>query len=295
MVRKMAYVGLSYMAGLFFASFFSITKNIVFLIGIIIISTLYILLFRKNRKNITVIAVSFCIAVFIYILYSQTVYNQVVKYDGVTSTIKGEVNSIKNLEGNKAIYEIKGKINNKENATVLIYSTAKSCEIYDIVKVTAIFNKFENSLSFPAESYYKSKNIFLEATDIKSFEVVDSKSFFIKKSLNGCSDYISEKITTILPNKEGDFLAAILCGDTSNIDGKTKSTLYRVGIGHFVSVSGTHLMIIAGMIFLLLKALRVKKVLRFFILEGIVISFAIFSGLHISVIRAGIMFTILII
>lgn len=290
----MAYVGFPYMAGLFFASFFSVKANFVFLIGIATISVIYLLLFKKYKKEAMVIAISFCIAVLANIIYTQNIYNNIMKYNGKIAIIQGEIESIKYLEGNKAIYQIKGKIDGKVKTTVLLYSQKQAVECYDNVKVKATFSKLENSFSFPSENYYKPKSIYLEASEPELFEQVGSNSFSIKKPLRKYSGYIFNKITTILPKEEGSFLGALLCGDTSEISSSTKQTLFRAGIGHIISVSGSHLMIIAGLLFLALKRLPLSKCTRFAILEAVVIAFTIFSGMSVSVIRAGIMFTVLI-
>lgn len=293
MVRKMAYVGLSYIAGLFFASFFITIINIAVVIGIIAISLLYFFMFKKCRKEILLISICFSIAVSSYVIYTKAVYEKILSYQNKSIEITGVIEDIKIYEGNKASYQIKGKINDKTKTTVIVYTNAVDGNLYDSVNVTGSFIKPEDTLSFPAESYYKSKNIFLQSDEVKSFVVSQNDSNFIRKKINQYREYIYNRITTILPEDEGAFIGAMLCGDTDYLSEARQKNLFRSGIGHIISVSGSHLMILAGLLLLVLNKLCINKWLRFGTIQVIIITYTAFTGMPVSVIRAGIMFTLL--
>ena len=106
-------------------------------------------------------------------------------------------------------------------------------------------------------------------------------------------DYLFSKINNIVGGEEGGFLGAMLCGDKSEMSYETKLKLYRVGIGHIFSVSGTHLVIISGFFGFLFKLLSLGKRASFLFMELVVWSFVVFSGLSPSVVRAAIMITVI--
>lgn len=293
MVRKMAYVGLSYIAGLFFASFFITIINIAVVTGVIIISFLYFFMFKKCRKEILLISICFSIAVSSYVIYTKVVYEKILSYQNKSIEITGVIEDIKIYEGNKASYQIKGKINDKTKTTVIVYTNAIDCELYDSVNIIGSFKKPEDTFSFPAESYYKSKNIFLQSDEVKSFVVSQNDSNFIRKKINQYREYIFDRITEILPGDEGAFIGAMLCGDTDYLSESRQTNLFRSGIGHIISVSGSHLMILAGLLLLVLNKMCINKWLRFGIIEVVIITYTVFTGMPVSVIRAGIMFTLL--
>ena len=293
MVRKMAYVGLSYIAGLFFASFFITTINIAVIIGLLMISFLYFFMFKKYRSELLTISICFSLAVASNIIYTKTVYEKILSYQNKSIEISGVIQDKKIYEGNKASYQIKGKINNNTNATVIVYTNSADCEIYDSVKLSGTFKKMEDSLSFPAESYYKSKNIFLTSDEVESFATYKNDKYYIRKQINKYREYIFNRITTILPEDEGAFIGAMLCGDTEYLSEGRQTNLYRSGIGHIISVSGSHLMILAGLLLLVLNKMCINKWLRFGIIEAVIFAYTIFTGMPMSVVRAGIMFTLL--
>jgi len=293
MVRKMAYVGIAYIAGLFSASFFEKSIQIYLYLGIMATTLSYFICFKKRKREIIVVALSFCLAIFANIFYIQIIYENLTNYDNKKVTFEGEIVDYSNLNNDKAIYKVKGKINEKDKATILIYSDEKECDYNDKVEFEGTLSKLENSFDFPSESYYKAKNIFLEASEVSTLKITPNNSFSAKKYILKYRDYIYQKITNILPNDEGGFLGALLCGDKASLNENVKTTLYRVGIGHIIAVSGTHLMIIAGLLLWLLKKLKINKWGRFLTVEAVILAFTVFSGLSSSVLRAGIMFTIL--
>lgn len=293
MVRKMAYVGISYITGLFFASFFIPTINLLVAISFLLITTLYFFIFKKFKKEVLLVSFFFCIAIFSNVIYTKMVYEKILNYQGKDIKFTGVIEDYNLYEGEKASYQIKGKINDKVKATVTVYAPATDCKLYDTVYIEGKFSKLEDTLSFPAESYYKSKNIYLTSSDVKVFQVKKNNSFSVRKALNTYSEYIFLKITTILPEDEGAFIGAMLCGDTDYLSSDRQTNLFRSGIGHIISVSGSHLMIIAGILLLILKKFSINKWLRFSIIECVIIAYTFFTGLPISVIRSAIMFTIL--
>lgn len=99
-------------------------------------------------------------------------------------------------------------------------------------------------------------------------------------------------INDIIGGDEGGFAAAMLCGDKTELSKQTKLTVYRSGIGHIFSVSGTHVVIISAMIGWLVSKLSSDKRVTFAVQTVAVWTFAVFAGLSVSVVRAAVMLTL---
>lgn len=293
MMRKMAYVGIAYISGLFFASFFTTVINIYFLIAGSCIIISYFFCFKNRKKEFIVISISFCVAILFNIVYTKMIYENIIQFTDKEIVFEGKILDFSYKNNDKAFYILNGKINSNQKAKIIMYADSKQCQFYDKVIIKGTAKKLTNSISFPSEDYYKAKNIFLSIENVKDFEVIPQNKHILKREIFTYRDYIYNKIITILPGDEGAFLGAMLCGDKKELTPNIKTTLYRVGIGHIIAVSGTHLMIIAGIFLWIFSKFKINKLFRFFLIEGIILSFCVFSGLSPSVIRAAIMLTIL--
>jgi ComEC/Rec2-related protein len=105
-------------------------------------------------------------------------------------------------------------------------------------------------------------------------------------------DNIINKIKTILTGEEGDALTGILFGSKAGLDDNTQTALFRSGIGHVMSVSGLHVVILSAVVMLILKRLSASKTMIFAAIEISCILLAICSGMAMSVLRALLMVTL---
>ena len=64
-------------------------------------------------------------------------------------------------------------------------------------------------------------------------------------------------------DESGNFLAGMIFGEKQSIDPDIKNSLYRVGIGHILSVSGLHVSIIALAFMAVFSLLRINKYVSF--------------------------------
>ncbi len=293
MVRKTACAGISWLTGLFFASFLSFKSIFIIVFATVLIFAFYLISFKSRRKEISVCFLSFCVALSVYALYSSIVYEPIVHYDGAEITVFGKITQVDYYGDDKAVYTVSGEIEGAEKVKIHFYYDAQSCRYGDKVIVTGTAVKLEDSLSFPSESYYKPKGVFIELTKIKGLEIEEQKGFSLTRAVLSYREHIIRRIGEVLPLDEGDFLTALLCGDTSGLDASVRASLYRSGIGHITAVSGAHLSIITGILFLVLKKLKTGKCLRFAVVEAMIAVFTIFAGMKLSIIRAAVMLTII--
>lgn len=102
---------------------------------------------------------------------------------------------------------------------------------------------------------------------------------------------------TSLHTNTKQFIQAIILGDRSNLDEETQIEFSSVGVAHMLALSGFHLGIIILIInvFLYPTAFFIHKKMRLFLLMIGIWGFALITGMSISVLRAAIMATVMII
>lgn len=288
MVRKMAYVGFSYLLGLLFASFFFFKINTVaaVLILIVLIAACFI---DKKHLTVYVCCICFGIGTIFYWTYEHQVYNNIIKYDGQVVTVNGVITSFTLYSGDMCQYEIKGSINNETSADIVCFGSSRLCSIGDNIAVTGKIKKPDNTFLFNSESYYKGKGIYLEISYPESIYITDGNAFPVKRQLISYREYIYDRMYDYLNVEQMAIVKAMLFGDKSSMEDTTKTLLYRAGIGHIMAVSGVHLTVISSVIWFMLCQLPINKYIRLFILIAVTGMFVILSGMSNSVIRAAIM------
>ncbi len=295
MVRKMAYIGFSFIAGMFFASFFSLYISLAVFMLLAVISAVFFALKKKKYPHandryftvpLAVCLISAVIGVFRYSLYSMNVYDKTVAYDGQQMNFSGQITECRILSTGSAIYTAKGRINDEVKATVSFFSDDTSYEIADYASVTGTCRKLEDSWKFPEKSYYKAKGIYVKLTDITDAVFLSNNNFSLKKALCDYRDKICGKIRNALAEREAAVVLAMVFGEKSGLDDFDKLCFYRSGIG---PVSGTHMVLIAGFTIAVLGFLPLGPVERFILLIFVITPFAVMSGLTPSVIRSAVM------
>jgi len=121
------------------------------------------------------------------------------------------------------------------------------------------------------------------------------ESFLEKKAvyLNDLNEYISSRLSAVLPQPHAALSVGVLLGGSSAFSKDLSSKFSDTGITHILAVSGYNVMIIAAVLFKFLKK-KPQKVKIWGAIFG-VWGFAILTGMSASVVRASIMASVLII
>lgn len=288
----MAWIGISYLFGLFIASFFNIRQNLIIDISLFLISAVLFISLKNKRALILIVSVPVMISILSNVAYTKFCYNKIVSYDNKNVSFIGKIIDISEKASDKALLTVKGKINDETDAEIVIYTDMTEMDYDDHISFNGTMQRPINTVSFASEDYYKPKGVYLNCFDVSDLNISE-KSFSIRRYIMHYRDYLFDEINSILPGEEGAFIGAMLCGDKSEMSQSVKLSLYRTGIGHIFAVSGTHLIIIVSIILILLNNLRLNRVMKFLILEIFICVFIIFSGASSSVIRAGIMLSVI--
>ncbi|MBQ5319489.1 MAG: ComEC/Rec2 family competence protein [Oscillospiraceae bacterium] len=289
MVRKMAYIGSSYLIGLFFASFFTYVTNFSLSVTLFTASILSLIIFKSKSIKITVCSASAAAAFLLYGLYDCSVYHSVIKYDGYDVEVKGVVTDVSFHDGDKASYTINGIINSDVKAYVTFYSDSYDVEIGDSISVLGKAKELKDSYKFPTKTYYKSKNIFIQLSKVYKLNYENNNVFSPKKTLLKYRDYVLSVINRNMDSRYSGIMTAMLFGDKTGLESADKTLMYRAGIGHIMAVSGVHLSVVCSFIWLIISRIPMNKYLRFGLLIVPVMCFVVLAGMSNSVIRAAVM------
>lgn len=288
MKRKMVIFGFPFAFCLFVSSF--IKSSICFLIiaAVFIISAVLFFTAKKYRRFIIVISVALISALLINVLHSEFYVKKLVALSGESVSFSGQIKDYNYLSSDTLRITAKGKLNSNTNAEITFLTDSQKLDYYDKIDCVLTVNEIKNTDTYSSKDYYNSLGIYLEGDDASSVKITPVNFSFMRCILK-YRDYLFEKITTYLPDDTGGFIGAMLCSDKTEIDGSTKLSIYRCGLGHIFAQSGIHLVIITGLIYSVLSVfLKNKKLVSFLSLFAILL-FTLFAGASLSVVRAAIM------
>lgn len=163
------------------------------------------------------------------------------------------------------------------------------------VKCRGKFENFEkpfNPGQFDAASHYRNEGFsgILKAESIHLAN--ENASFSPAVYLHRLNIAISQKYQKILGIKEAGSLSAMVLGDKSNLDEEIKELYQENSISHLLSISGLHISLVGGAVYVFLKKLKIS--FRFPLISAGIILFlyGLFTGFSVSTARAVIMMCI---
>lgn len=97
-----------------------------------------------------------------------------------------------------------------------------------------------------------------------------------------------------MSSKSKEFLKGIILADRTEMDVQTVQDFNRSGLVHFLAISGTHIVVIFGLFYLLLIKILPLKFRKYAIISSLIFIwlFIIFIGFGSSVLRSGLMLSI---
>ena len=129
------------------------------------------------------------------------------------------------------------------------------------ISCTGSFEAFEGELNpgqFDANAYYKNEGYtgILDAKDMRL--VKEEGSFSPDIYLHRLNLAISDKYKKILGDKNAGSLSAMVLGDKRGLDEEIKELYQENSISHLLSISGLHISLLGGAVFLFLRRLKIS-------------------------------------
>ena len=280
----------AYMAGLFFASFFT-APALLLCLSVIIVSAL--LLGRHydfKATDYVVMGASFTAAICAFTAYTAMRYDPAVEMNGKTASFSGEVVEAVHYDGGSSSYILKGRINGDISAKVSFYSSSVEADYGDVITIgSCTMSVPPNDYLFDSKHYYRSEGVFLTANNAKGVSLEKTGGRCLKSYIVEYRDKIISDFRTSLESDSGDLLAGMVFGEKRGMDLNVKTAVYRSGIGHMLAVSGLHVSVAILVLMTLLKYLRVNKYVSFAAMELILIFLTAMANYPVSAIRAAIM------
>lgn len=311
-VRPLPIILALYIIGIIYGKFISI--DLIFIFStIILLITISIISFVKqwNITTALLLLIIFLIGIFNYNLNSNPIgANHIANFmEDKKSTIICTVLDKKYYPNqDKISFKVKvsqierGDFSIRTQGLILVntYLDDSPYEYGDVLKIKGKlekpigqknFGEFDYELYLAREKIFTYINIWQEK-DIQKIGENDS-NFLVSFSLSA-RDKIKEITKQTLPPPYNYLLVGMLLGEKSFIPSHLKEIFAEAGIMHILAVSGLHVGIIAMALLALLSMLKLPKKFKLFILILILITYASITGFRPSVLRATIMFILLI-
>lgn len=311
-VRPLPIILALYITGIIYSKFISI--NLIFLFSFIILLILISIISFVKQWNITtalLFLIIFLIGILNYNLNSNPIgANHIANFiEDKKLTIIGTVLE-KEYYSNQEKISLKVEVsqieredyNIKTQGLILVNTYLGDCpyEYGDVLKIKGRlekpigqknFGEFDYELYLAREKIFTYINIWQEKDIQKIGE--DDSNFLVSFSLSA-RDKIKEITKQTLPPPYNYLLVGMLLGEKSFIPSHLKEIFAEAGIMHILAVSGLHVGIIAMALLALLSMLKLPKKFKLFTLILILITYASITGFRPSVLRATIMFILLI-
>lgn len=311
-VRPLPIILALYITGIIYSKFISI--NLIFLFSFIILLILISIISFVKQWSITtalLFLIIFLIGILNYNLNSNPIgANHIANFiEDKKLTIIGTVLD-KEYYSNQEKISLKVEVsqieredyNIKTQGLILVNTYLGDCpyEYGDVLKIKGRlekpigqknFGEFDYELYLAREKIFTYINIWQEKDIQKIGE--DDSNFLVSFSLSA-RDKIKEITKQTLPPPYNYLLVGMLLGEKSFIPSHLKEIFAEAGIMHILAVSGLHVGIIAMALLALLSMLKLPKKFKLFTLILILITYASITGFRPSVLRATIMFILLI-
>lgn len=226
MKRKMIGAAAAYLAGLFFASFFT---GIKFAAILILIFTLVIIKGIKSR-DLLMLFVCFSCAFIVSKTYEHFYYDRIVSLSGSLGNFDGRIVEIENYAGDLALYTLKGNLDGVSGVKVTYLGSGFNAEYGDILHLKGCtFSKYKNDYVFRNKDIFMSEGIFLSADYPESAELERTNSRPVKNSLAGYREKMISRFRSSMDGETGDFISAMVFGEKRGFDPDMRTSLYRSG------------------------------------------------------------------
>lgn len=296
MKRPFVWFAVGLITGILSAAYLN---TVVFAAVIIIIAAVSVLLGTKNKVYEYFYVPVLCAAGFILCSHALNVYtypgavldNKDVYVSGTVRSyyIKEDGNAAINLETNRIVFD-DGVYNDK----IKIFVTSENINVRagDIIKVRGRLYGYDEPTN-PYQTNYKMYmfsngygcNMWAESLENTGIDN-DGLIYKIEKARENANDFFD----SIMSEDAASVIKALTTGYKYDIDEDTRNNYKNLGISHLLAVSGIHVSVIAGAIFVLLtKILKIRRRAAMPIASVFLVLYLFFTGVSPSAMRAVMM------
>jgi competence protein ComEC len=284
--KILLYFCLSFIGGIFFASFFKFSLQILFFLSIL--SLILISIFPKNRILLVLAfcIFSFALGIFRYQIFFSKIQNQEIKkFIGKEISIFGIIDEEPKIREKSIIFPLK-----TEKGKILVKAGRyPELEYGEKVRITGILKEPERKDSFNWKNYLLKDGILVEMDFPKVEKTGENFGNPIKKFSIFLKKKIEEAIKENLPSLHSALLKSLLFGEEEEIPFEWKEKLNQTGVRHIAAVSGMNITIISSLILSFLLFLGLWRHHAFYLSIFLISFYVLMIGAPSSAIRAAIM------
>lgn len=286
--------------------------------GISLILPLFCYVTRKNWKWIVIYWFIFTGAIFYWNYYEQDnvsvieVNNKHVQADKKLK-MQGVINEPPEVDGDRVRFTLSAHViefipqisfENKEKVAVQLtlateheINIAKKWQRGDIISLLGILeqpNRATNFEGFDYQLYLQKKGIhwIVKAEGASAVTLVE-KERFTPLAFLALVDHFRQHIGSIIdelfPDWQGGYMKGLLIGVSDDLSSDQYNQFTNLGMTHILAISGTHVAINIGLMFGLLRLVKVTKERAYSIVFWLLPVYVFMTGFSPSVIRAGLM------
>lgn len=281
-------VSLSFLIGVFLASFFQIEKFIILLI--IAAGMLIFILDHKNKNFIAASAMIFFLVIGIW--KTNATFDHAEKNSARASLGPADFSAVvvKEPETDEMLQKI--VVENDKKEIILINADVYPTYAYgDQLKVKCILQEPKNfaDSKFDYRMYLAKDRIFRICNKAQITSVAKNKGNKFYANVLEIKKKFEEKLSQVFPDPEGAYLKGLLLGGSKRLPENISDAFSRTGTTHTVAVSGYNVTIVAAFLMWLgiVLGLWRQQVFSFAVI-GIIL-FVLMTGAPSSAVRAGIM------
>ena len=284
------------------------------------IAAVLIIYWQEIIFRLVILAVlGILIGIFYYLLFLPKIDEaQIAFYNGKEVEVQGYISQEPDRRDNSTKYELKinklrmsakgrsasgGENNEREVSGNVLVSTARFPE-YQFGEVLKVKGKLETPPKFEDfdyASYLAKADIYsiIKKSEVQkisepqkeNFSFMGWQWFKIKRAVLKIKNHFEETLNKILPEPLSSLLSGILIGSRRSIPADLLLIFNIIGLTHIIAISGYNITIIIKYLGGLLRYL--PKILEFCLLLLAIILFIVLTGASASVIRAGLMATLI--
>ena len=280
------YLCLSFVGGIFVASFFKISLPL--FLSILTLVIFIISVFQKSQNLLVLgfFVLFFAIGIFRFQNYFSKIQNQEIKnFVEKEISIFGIVEDEPKIREKSIVFPVK-----TEMGKILIKARRyPELEYGEKVKITGVLKNPDAKGSFNWKNYLLKDGILvemnfpeIERTGEKSGNLIKKFSIFLKKK-------IEEAVKQNLPPLHSALLKSLLFGEEQDLPFEWKEKLNQTGVRHIAAVSGMNITIISSLILSFLLFLGLWRHHAFYLSIFLISFYVLMIGAPSSAIRAAIM------
>lgn len=294
MKRVFCTVGGGFMGGAFCASFFGFSGQVLLAAACFLIFLFCVLLLRKHPAY-PVFWICFCVGIILFCAKDTWYYQPVLQYADTDQSVTGTLISHSERSGGRHSYLLRtSKIGNDERTADIQLFTNNALEASEGDRATLRLTlRLPSSNTFDGVRYYKSRNIVLLASS-PTGELTETSAPPAPSPLQQVRELnhsMARQLDNLLSPAASAVIRSMVLGDSSQMDNELAEAYIASGAYHLFSVSGLHLSLLVSAAMFLFRPLgrRWSAVLAI----PLVLFYIVFSGMHLSTIRSGIMLLVL--